>query len=195
MTCYFRHIQHIFKKAGVEVTSENKREIDRVIHGDLVHLIGNMLFLYVFGNTLEDEFGAEKTLTVFFIGGILSFIVSAFFYGLETVMIGASAAIFTLMAIVMLTKPLKFSWLFFMPLGLVAFLYLLFNIAATYYEVGGNVGYLAHIIGFLIGFPFGMPWSRGKWVRNLLITILILIAYLFIMTLLMSILNLLIPPM
>ncbi len=33
MTCYFRHIQHIFQKAGVEVTSENKREIDRVIHG------------------------------------------------------------------------------------------------------------------------------------------------------------------
>jgi len=33
MTCYFRHIQQIFKKAGIEVTSENKREIDRIIHG------------------------------------------------------------------------------------------------------------------------------------------------------------------
>jgi hypothetical protein len=33
MTCYFRHLQDVFKKAGVEVTSENKREIDRVIHG------------------------------------------------------------------------------------------------------------------------------------------------------------------
>jgi cation transport regulator ChaB len=33
MTCYFRHLQHIFKKAGIEVTKENKREIDRVIHG------------------------------------------------------------------------------------------------------------------------------------------------------------------
>jgi len=32
VTCYFRHLQHIFKKAGIEVTSENKREIDRVIH-------------------------------------------------------------------------------------------------------------------------------------------------------------------
>ena len=35
MTCYFRHIQHIFKKAGIEVTKENRREIDSVIH-DLV---------------------------------------------------------------------------------------------------------------------------------------------------------------
>lgn len=33
MTCYFRRIQDIFNKAGIEVTSENKREFDRVVHG------------------------------------------------------------------------------------------------------------------------------------------------------------------
>lgn len=33
MTCYFRHLQEVFQKAGIEVTKENKREIDRVIHG------------------------------------------------------------------------------------------------------------------------------------------------------------------
>ena len=33
MTCYFRHLQDVFKKAGIEVSTENKREIDRVIHG------------------------------------------------------------------------------------------------------------------------------------------------------------------
>jgi hypothetical protein len=33
VTCYFRHLQHVFKKAGIEVTNENKREIDRIIHG------------------------------------------------------------------------------------------------------------------------------------------------------------------
>jgi membrane associated rhomboid family serine protease len=152
------------------------------IHGDLVHLIGNMLFLYVFGNTLENEFGADNTLGVFFLGGVLSFIIGAFYYGMETVMIGASAAVFTLMAIVMLTKPLRFSWLFLMPLGLVALLYLLFNIAATYYGKGGGVGYLAHVIGFLVGFPFGVVWSRGKWIRNLLITVLILIVYLLLLS-------------
>ena len=32
-TCYFKHLQDVFKKAGIEVTKENKREIDRVIHG------------------------------------------------------------------------------------------------------------------------------------------------------------------
>ena len=32
MTCYFRHIQHLFEKAGIEVTKENRREIDKMIH-------------------------------------------------------------------------------------------------------------------------------------------------------------------
>ena len=32
MTCYFRHLQGIFERAQIEVTGENKREIDRVIH-------------------------------------------------------------------------------------------------------------------------------------------------------------------
>ena len=36
MTCYFRHLGEVFKKAGIEVTSENRQKIDQVIH-DLVN--------------------------------------------------------------------------------------------------------------------------------------------------------------
>ena len=32
MTCYFRHLKDVFKKAEVDFTSENKRELDRIIH-------------------------------------------------------------------------------------------------------------------------------------------------------------------
>ncbi len=32
MTCYFRHLNEVFKKAGIKVTKENRQEIDRVIH-------------------------------------------------------------------------------------------------------------------------------------------------------------------
>ena len=32
MTCYFRHMKGIFGKAGIEVTPENKKELDRAIH-------------------------------------------------------------------------------------------------------------------------------------------------------------------
>jgi hypothetical protein len=32
MTCYFRHLQNVFKKTGIEVTNENKKELDKIIH-------------------------------------------------------------------------------------------------------------------------------------------------------------------
>lgn len=32
MTCYFRHLNEIFEKAGITVTKENKQDIDRAIH-------------------------------------------------------------------------------------------------------------------------------------------------------------------
>ena len=32
MTCYFRHLEQAFKRAGIQITRENKREIDMVIH-------------------------------------------------------------------------------------------------------------------------------------------------------------------
>ena len=32
VTCYFRHLEEVFAKAGIEVTNENKREVDRTIH-------------------------------------------------------------------------------------------------------------------------------------------------------------------
>ena len=32
MTCYFRHMKRVFEELGVEVTKENKRDIDQVIH-------------------------------------------------------------------------------------------------------------------------------------------------------------------
>jgi len=148
------------------------------IHADLTHLVGNMIFLYVFGSTLEDEVGAGKTLGAFLVGGVLAFIVSILFYGSNTVMIGASAAIFTLTAAVMLTKPLKFSWTFLMPLGLVALLYFVYNVVAVVsVDGGGNVGYFGHITGFAVGVPLGISWSRRKWIRNLLIAVALLIAY------------------
>jgi hypothetical protein len=32
VTCYFRHLAQVFEKAGIEVTSQNRQEIDRIIH-------------------------------------------------------------------------------------------------------------------------------------------------------------------
>ena len=150
------------------------------LHASILHLAGNMLFLYIFGNTLEEEVGATKTLGVFFIGGILSFLLSLLFYEWSTPLIGASAAIFTLSAIVMLTKPLKLS-IIILPQGLIAILYFVYNALAIYAGAEGNVAYIAHIIGFAIGVPFGLAWSKN-WLKNLLISIALLIVYVIIVS-------------
>ena len=97
-------------------------------------------------------------------------------------MIGASAAIFTLAAIVMLIKPLKFSILL-IPQGLVAILYFVYNAVAVYAGAEGNVAYIAHIIGFAIGVPLGLAWSKN-WLKNLLITIALLVVYVIVVTVL-----------
>ena len=146
------------------------------LHSDLLHLVGNMVFLYVFGNTLEKELKTGKTLTAFFLGGSASFLLSTFFYDQATLMIGASAAIFTLVSIVMLVKPLKFSLFFLMPLGLVAVIYLVYNVAAVFSSIQDNVAYISHVIGFAVGVPFGLSWSED-WKKNLLIAIGFLVFY------------------
>ncbi len=149
------------------------------IHADILHLAGNMIFLFVFGNALENEVGAEKTYLAFFVGGIFALVLGMFFYNPDVLLIGASAAIFTLTAVVMLVKPLRFSFVFFMPLGLVAIIYLVYNVVAVQTGVEGNIAYISHLIGFSIGIPLGMMWSKNLK-RNLLITFGLLILYLFI---------------
>jgi membrane associated rhomboid family serine protease len=139
-----------------------------------------MLFLYVFGNTLENIINGKNTLLIFFTGGIITCLLGIPFYHSETYLVGASAAIFTLAAAVMLIKPLKFSWLFLlMPTGLVAILYFFYNIIAVYQGSSGGVAYISHIIGFLIGIPFGIYWSEN-WTRNICVTFLMLVIYLVI---------------
>ena len=151
------------------------------VHASLVHLAGNMLFLYIFGSSLENEVGALRTAAVFFTGGILSFVLSIPFYpGAD--MLGASAAIFAVMAAVLLVRRPGYSIQFLSPLGPLALLYFIFNIASV--GSGGNVAYISHVIGFVIGLFFGARWNT-EWKKSLLFTLLLLIGYIVLYNYLM----------
>ena len=152
------------------------------VHANVLHLFGNMLFLFVFGSTLEKTVGPQKLLAIFFIGGFTSFILGPAFLPRGTGMLGASAAIFALAGCVMLVRPLKFSWLFLAPQGLIAIIYFIYNVVVVYEKsrIPGydpQVAYVAHVIGFLSGIPFGIALS-SHWKRNLFITLLLLGIYL-----------------
>ena len=136
------------------------------VHASVLHLFGNMLFLFVFGNTLEKTVGPRNLVLIFFTGGFTSFILGLFFLPRGTGMLGASAAIFALAGCVMLVRPLKFSWLFLAPQGLIAILYFIYNVVVVYEKsrIPGydpRVAYVAHIIGFLTGIPFGIALERS----------------------------------
>ena len=155
------------------------------VHASLFHLIGNMVFLMVFGGTLQKSVGSGRFLLVFLTGGLTGFVLSMPFMAPGAGMLGASAAIFTVAACVMLVRPLKFSWLFLAPQGLVALIYFLYNVVIVYDPklVAGydpRVGYIAHIIGFVTGIPFGIAWSRS-WKKNLVITIILLGVYIVLL--------------
>ena len=154
------------------------------VHASLLHLFGNMIFLYVFGNTLESVTSSKHMLTVFFVGGLLSFPLSLPFFPAGSTFVGASAAIFTLAAVVMLVKPLRFSWLLLMPVGLVAILYFLYNALTVYFHTAGqsDIAYISHVIGFTLGLPFGLAWSPN-WKKNLAISIGLLLCYFIILSL------------
>jgi membrane associated rhomboid family serine protease len=156
------------------------------VHASILHLCGNMLFLFVFGATLEKTIGRGRLLAIFFTGGIVSFILGAAIMPRATGMLGASAAIFALAGCVMLVNPLKFSWLFLAPQGLIAILYFIYNLVVVYEKsripgYDSHVAYVAHIIGFLTGLPFGIALS-AHWKRNLFITLLLLGAYVAIVS-------------
>jgi membrane associated rhomboid family serine protease len=145
------------------------------VHANPVHLFGNMIFLYVFGNSLEDEVGAFNTGLVFFTGGFLSFIISIPFYPGSN-MVGASAAIFSLMSALLLARRPGYCVQFLSPIGPLALLYLFFNIIAVKNDTGGNVANISHIIGFMIGMFFGAQWNK-KWRESLFLTLALLIGY------------------
>src|SRR5437667_8607907 len=160
------------------------------VHASVQHLLGNMPFLFVFGNTLEKMIGRNNHLLVFFLGGFTSFLLPPLvgIYSPDTGMLGASAAIFTLAACVMLMSPLKFSWLFLAPQGLVAIIYFVLNVALVYAPsmipgYNPNVAYIAHVIGFTVGIPFGIAWSL-HWKKNLVISLGLFGIYLVILALL-----------
>lgn len=172
------------------------------VHASGAHLLGNLPFLFVFGNTLEKMIGRNNHLVVFFLGGFTSFLLPPILgiYSPDTGMLGASAAIFTLAACVMLMAPLKFSWLFLAPQGLVAIIYFALNaIIVTDPSILGpgimfdqSVAYIAHVIGFTVGIPFGIAWSQ-KWKKNLVITLGLFGLYIVVLFILASILGTALP--
>ena len=140
------------------------------VHVDLYHLAFNLLFLYVFGTALEDKIGAKKTLGIFLVGGIESLFIGIPFYPADTRIVGASIAVSALLGAVMVLNPTVKSsvLLLYLPLGLVALIYVIFNLFMLIYDQGGGVAWPSHIIGFALGVVIGLSRRQREHHESLI---------------------------
>ena len=138
------------------------------MHGGLLHLGGNMLFLWIFGNNVEDSMGPVKFLLFYLAGGIAADALQiAFDTGSDVPTLGASGAVAAVLGGYLLLYPrarvitVIFVIIFFTVLELPALLVLglwfvqqlVFGALeyGTAAQGGGGVAYFAHIGGFVFG--------------------------------------------
>lgn len=139
------------------------------VHGSWVHLLGNMLFLYVFGAMAEERMG-HLEFALFYLGcGYLALLgyAAANAESAQT-LVGASGAISAVLGAFLFLFPKArvtslFPFLLFLPLRFPAWVVLPFWaslqwMAAGRAEQGPGVAYLAHLVGFTLG--FGYAWVR-----------------------------------
>src|SRR2546427_1249840 len=138
------------------------------LHASLLHVGGNMLFLWIFGNNVEDRIGEIKFVVIYFVSGIAGSLLQIFIDPTSTVpMLGASGAISGILAAYVLYFPRARVLTFIVPfffVTLTAYLFIGYWIALNALQPflnigvsGGGGAFFAHIGGFLTGPAPGLP--------------------------------------
>jgi membrane associated rhomboid family serine protease len=140
------------------------------LHASWFHLLGNMLFLWIFGNNVEDAFGPLRYLVFYLLGGLAATATQTFItlsFGTDTAAlvpnVGASGAISAVLGAYILLLPharVLTLILFIIPRELPAWIFLGIwfflqawqgQFSLMHPEEGGGVAFFAHIGGFVFG--------------------------------------------
>ena len=141
------------------------------IHGGILHLFGNMLYLWIFGNNIEDFLGPFRFILFYLISGLgASLIHIAFHPSSRVPMIGASGAIAGVLGAYFLLYPearvLTLVLIWILPVPAFIILGLWFVAQVMNIGIGGGVAWFAHIGGFLIGLGLLRLYLKKKRVRS-----------------------------
>jgi len=132
------------------------------LHASLLHVGGNMLFLWIFGNNVEDRLGEIKFLAIYFAAGIAGSLLQVFINPTSTIPnLGASGAISGFLAAYVLYFPGARVLTFIAPFFFVtlrAFVFIGYWIALQALQAflnigvtGGGIAFFAHVGGFGAG--------------------------------------------
>ncbi|MGH7256445.1 MAG: rhomboid family intramembrane serine protease [Nitrospirales bacterium] len=161
------------------------------LHGGWMHLIGNMLYLWIFGNNIEDVMGRSRFIVFYVTCGILAALSHALIEPSSTIpMVGASGAISGILGAYLLLFP-RAQVLVLIPLGpfirpmyvpaaLVLGLWFVMQVLSGGMSLGrsgGGVAFFAHVGGFAAGMalvgvfkrpevPFFAPRRHASWQRG-----------------------------
>jgi rhomboid protease GluP len=119
------------------------------LHASLLHLAGNMLFLFIFGRVTENRLGSGKMVLIYFGSAIISTTVAALF---GQGGIGASGAIAGLVAAAILIKPFYLTYLIIgipLPIIAVGWMAIFADITGILVPQDDNIGHFAHLGGYL----------------------------------------------
>jgi membrane associated rhomboid family serine protease len=139
------------------------------LHGSWAHLLGNMLFLWIFGNNVEDALGKVRFLIFYVLGGVAAtalqtFVTLGYAGDVEGTIphVGASGAISAVLGayLVLLPHAKVLTLIFFVLREIPAVVFLLIwfgfqlwdgSASLSHPEEGGGVAFFAHIGGFVFG--------------------------------------------
>lgn len=150
----------------------------------LIHLFSNMLFLYIFGDNIEDVFGHASYLVFYIISGLTAAFahIASILYApiisdlvgipmssdLTTGVVGASGAISGVLGayLVLYPKAKIITLVFYFILPVPAFIFLGFWFITQwlygFFEISGGVAYWAHIGGFIAGMILALAFGLKK---------------------------------
>lgn len=144
------------------------------MHGGWAHLLGNMLFLWVFGDNLENRLGPGRYLIFYLVCGIVASLCHVFFAGSDAIVpsLGASGAISGVMGGYLLLFPSRRVKVFMgrgigeVPAFVALGIWIVFQVISQMgvlggEQAGGGVAYLAHIGGFAAGLLLIKLFDKG----------------------------------
>lgn len=165
--------QYGYKPAGPSITSLFSSIF---LHGSFMHLAGNMLFLYIYGDNVEHQLGRIKFLLMYLGTGVIATLSFAFFAGNSmTPLVGASGAISGVLGFYFYMFPRNkvkvFILLFPIYLGVVqiparivlGIFVLIDNLLPVILQAGGSVAHGAHLGGFLGGLGIAVLGEYFEW--------------------------------
>ena len=139
------------------------------LHSGLLHLLGNLLFLWIFGDNIEDRLGRLGFLKFYLVCGLAAALCHVFLVQDSTIpMVGASGAIAGVLGAYLVLFPrakittLVFFWIVQIPALVFLVMWLSLQIYFSIFSEDGSVAWFAHIGGFITGMVLALPFALRK---------------------------------